>query len=222
MSSENSIGKRTVVVLFDGLFAELRSSSSNSNGIEKLNIALRNNFNSGLKISISSKVFQHHENEEAYRYIKSFSDIGKLVIIGYSLGGRSAIKLSKELLLPEDQIIDLLIQIDSVKANNNTLPTNVTSGINYYQESTDFLEPQGVREMSGSRNINVETLLSDTTITHQNIDDNQYLMQIIIKEIDNIKKTQKRNTDNKVILNKNKEFDEDIIKTIEENIKIFE
>ena len=82
----------------------------------------------------------------------------------------------------------LTIQLDSVahlgSGANDQLPTNVDVGFNYYQISTGgIFEPQGEDVVQGATNINVEVLLSDTSITHTSIDNDPRLHAIIGQNI---------------------------------------
>ena len=90
-------------------------------------------------------------------------------------------------LAPDGVDVDLTVQIDSVSnfdpGSNNQLPFNVDVGFNYYQDSTGFLEPQGVDVVQGATNINTEVLFNDTSITHTSIDNDPRLHAVIGQHI---------------------------------------
>jgi len=82
---------------------------------------------------------------------------------------------------------NLSLQLDSVtnlgSGGNDQLPTNVDVGINYYQKSTGFFEPQGEDVVQGATNINVEVLFDDMSITHTSIDNDPRLHALIGQNI---------------------------------------
>jgi hypothetical protein len=80
------------------------------------------------------------------------------------------------------------VQIDSVSilfgpGGNDLLPTNVDVGLNYYQISTGFFDPQGEDVVQGATNINVEVLFGDISISHTSIDNDSRLHTLIGQNI---------------------------------------
>jgi hypothetical protein len=131
----------------------------------------------------SSRVFGFFEEESAFDFIQGHNDLGTLVLIGHSFGADAVIELAEDFLLPAHVPIDLTIQIDSVGAGDEELPSNVRHGINYFQISSELLEPQGATFVQGAQNFNTELLFSDTGITHTSIDDDARLHQRIVQDI---------------------------------------
>lgn len=174
--AQNAHASLVKVVLFTGF-----SSSSGNAGMNTLNNTLSGAFGAP---PYMGRVFGHTEQQEAFNWITSMEDdIWTLVIIGHSLGGDSVIELAEDFLLPAGKNVDLTIQIDSVGVGDEVLPSNVDTGINYFQESTGLLEPQGAMSVQGATDINVETLFGDPTITHTSIDDDVRLHNRIVQDI---------------------------------------
>lgn len=125
-------------------------------------------------------VFEWTQRQEAFDWVqRETANRSTLVLIGHSFGGNSALQLASDFLKPVGVAVDLTIQIDPVKnfysGANDVLPTNVDVGLNYYQISTGFFEPQGEDVVQGATNINVEELFIDRSITHTSIDNDPRL-----------------------------------------------
>ncbi len=136
----------------------------------------------------SGQGFEYTQRQQAYDYIKTFSNIEALFVIGHSFGGNSALQLAENFLAPDGIHVDLTFQIDSVdnfqgSPPDNALPANVLGGYNYYQISTGLLEPQGEQFVAGAININTEVLFGDTSITHTSIDNDPRLHNEIFNNI---------------------------------------
>ncbi len=178
---------RLVTTLFTG-FSASSGSNDDEGGLQILNTKLQNTFGGNPNKPFSSQVFAWTDANEALDFINSFDDLCCLVVIGHSFGGDTAIDdFATDLLLPANQMVDLLIQIDSVGSGDEQLPNNVKNGINYYQISEGTFEPQGAQNVMGSMNINVEQLFTDNSITHTSIDNDPRLHQQIIQDIRRIK-----------------------------------
>jgi hypothetical protein len=134
------------------------------------------------------RVFGWTQRQAAFDWIEQLqSDRLTLVLMGHSFGGNSALQLANDFLKPAGVNVDLTIQIDSVtnfgSGGNDLLPTNVEVGINYYQISTGFFEPQGEDFVRGATNINTEVLFNDSSITHNSIDNDPRLYALIAQNI---------------------------------------
>lgn len=147
--------------------------------------------------SYAGSIFDFQEVGSALgtEFINQFDDVGAIALIGYSAGGTSAIRTAaSQSPLP----IDLLVQIDSYEPltgrdlEDEVLPVNVQTGINYYQRRNrynffgpgwDPVDLGGATDVSGSENINVEEVFSDRTITHRTIDDDPRLHARIVQDI---------------------------------------
>ena len=165
-----------VTALFEGFPLE----GSANTGLDELNTKLEmTDFGRPFR----SRVFGFFEQESAFDYIRQNNDVNTLVLIGHSLGGDSVIELAENYLKPSVTDVDLAIQIDSVGIGDEELPPNVVRGINYFQRSTGFFEPQGATFVRGSENFNVEFLFNDPGVTHTSIDNDPRLHDLIIQDI---------------------------------------
>ncbi|NJR25964.1 MAG: hypothetical protein HC786_29575 [Richelia sp. CSU_2_1] len=82
------------------------------------------------------------------------------------------------------QIINALAAADLIElVDLSKLPEQVKKGINYYQTVTNNPDIEGLRNVAGSENINVEVLFNDRTITHSIIDEYQPLLEKIAIDI---------------------------------------
>ncbi|MGB7087796.1 MAG: PEP-CTERM sorting domain-containing protein [Phormidesmis sp.] len=75
---------------------------------------------------------------------------------------------------------------------DEVLPGNVETGINYYQRRNRFslfrpgwdpTDLQGATDVKGANNINAEALFDDRSLTHQNIIDDLRLQDRIVQDI---------------------------------------
>lgn len=82
------------------------------------------------------------------------------------------------------QVINALADADLIKlVDISKLPDQVKKGINYYQTVTNNPDVEGLRNVQGSENINVEKLFNDTTIMHSTIDEYKPLQERIVSDI---------------------------------------
>ncbi|GEM_PF-1744978 len=177
--SQPAVALTNQVVMFTGFLANLDTNS----GMDFLNATLADEIPDYL-----GQVFEWDEQEQAFDWIQQqASDRATLVLIGHSFGGSSALQVANNYLKPIGVAVDLTIQIDSVTnfdgGVNNLLPSNVDVGLNYYQISTGFFEPQGEDFVVGATNINVEVLFGDPSITHTSIDNDPRLFDLIGQNI---------------------------------------
>lgn len=162
---------RTVVVLLRGF-----NASQGDSGMDRLAASLEARLGGNPEQPFSRAVYNYTEVAAAFAFIDGFTDIDCLVVGGHSFGGAAAIELVTDFLDPAGIPVDLLIQFDSVGANDGVLPVSVGRGINYYQVSTGFFEPEGERNVVGSENVYVELDygVADSVITHTRIDCPQF------------------------------------------------
>lgn len=169
----------TQVVLFTGF----GSSPNTGTGMDILNSTLA----ASTIPNYTGMVFAWNNREAASSWVQQQSDRTTLVLIGHSFGANSALQLANNFLKPQGIDVDLTVQIDSVEnfygGWNDTLPTNVEEGLNYYQNSTGFFEPQGEDIVQGATNLNAEVLFNDTSITHTSLDDDSRLHALITQNI---------------------------------------
>lgn len=180
-TSSPSYAARLVVVLVTG-FSANSGSNDNSSGLELLNQKLQDEFGNNPDKPFSSQVFDWDQASKAFNYIKTFDDVWNLVLIGHSFGGDTIIdNLATDRLLPNNIMVDLTVQIDSVEilGGDNKIPSNVKMGINYYQKGGI----EGEDKVKGAMNNNVEKLFNDPGINHTSIDDDPRLQALIIEDI---------------------------------------
>lgn len=199
-----SLGERAVIGLFRGggsLLGPL-SFDSGPTGMDILANRIGTAFSDhNLTVQVFDSYegnifdFQEVGSSQGTAFFDQFDDVGAIGLIGYSAGGTSAIRTATN---QSPQPVDLLVQIDSYEPptgrddEDEILPANVQTGINYYQRRNryNFFRPGwdpfdlgGARDVSGSQNINVEELFSDRSITHRTIDDDPRLHDRIVQDI---------------------------------------
>lgn len=167
MSASNAEAGRCVGVFFRGFNAPVGTS-----GMDNLEAHLFAAFGGDPIRPFSTGVFNWTDQQQAFDFVDSFSDIDCVVLAGHSFGANSAIEFTTDFLEPAGVSVDVLVQFDSVGANDDVLPPSVTQGFNYHQVSTGFFEPQGESNVQGSTNVYVEQEYSvpDTAISHTEID----------------------------------------------------
>jgi pimeloyl-ACP methyl ester carboxylesterase len=189
-AQDQAQSSRVIVVLFTGLFSQTLSEET---GMRKLVRALHQEteFN---KLDFKTQIFSWDSRNNAIKYLDELglNKSDKLIVIGHSYGGDTAILLANEL-KQRTRRVDLLIQIDSVGSSDDVLPGNVTRGINYYQSddnpiSLGRFEVQ--QKVIGSTNIDVNrefksalTSGNDYPVTHGSIDDSIVIHKAVIQQI---------------------------------------
>ena len=155
-----------------GVFIRGFNAPIGTSGMDNLDAHLSAAFGGNPNKPFSSAVFNWPEQQAAFDFIDSFTDISCLVIAGHSFGANAAVELIDNFLIPAGIPVDLLVQFDSVGANDDVLPAGVAAGYNYHQSSTGFFEPEGEATVVGSTNVYVEVDygVSDSQITHTEID----------------------------------------------------
>jgi hypothetical protein len=164
---QSALADRCVAVFIRGFNAPVGTS-----GMDNLAAHLSAAFGGDPARPFSAAVFNWTDQQAAFDFIDSFNDIGCLVLAGHSFGANAAIELTTDFLMPAGIPVDLLVQFDSVGANDDVLPAGVAEGYNYHQMSTGFFEPEGEANVLGSTNVYVELDygVSDSQITHTEID----------------------------------------------------
>ena len=158
---------RCVAVFFRGFNAPVGTS-----GMDNLEAHLSAAFGGNPAHPFTTAVFNWTEQPAAFAFIDSFNDIDCLVLAGHSFGANAAVELVLNFLTPNGIPVDLLVQFDSVGANDDVLPPGVAVGFNYHQISTGLFEPQGESNVIGATNVYVEMDygVTDSQITHTEID----------------------------------------------------
>jgi hypothetical protein len=166
-SASTAQAGRCVGVFFRGFNAPVGTS-----GMDNLEAHLVAAFGGNPVQPFSTAVFNWTDQQQAFDFIGDFTDVDCLVLAGHSFGANSAIELTTNFLEPAGIPVDLLVQFDSVGANDDVLPAGVALGFNYHQVSTGIFEPQGESNVQDSTNVYVEDdySVSDSDITHTQID----------------------------------------------------
>ena len=199
-----TLGERAVIGLFRGAGGLLGSLSGDSgpSGMDTLANRISTAFpdhNLAVQVfdSYEGNIFNFQEvgSAQGIYFLNQFDDVGAIGLIGYSGGGLSAIRTATG---QSPSPIDLLVQIDSYEPltgrdqEDEVLPSNVQTGINYYQQRNrfnffrpgwDLFDLGGARNVNGSENMNVEKLFGDRSITHRTIDDDTRLHDRIVQDI---------------------------------------
>jgi hypothetical protein len=127
------------------------------------------------------------EQDEAMDFLRPYANTAGIVLIGHSAGGDAIIEMG-ERLMNESLAVDELVQIDSVTildpSDDDILPENVETGLNYWQRRDIIAFPpdpfEGEREVLGSTNVDAETHFPWENITHSNIDNVDCLQNEIL------------------------------------------
>ncbi len=124
--------KKDLVVFIKGL--DLFSSPSTSErgyaGVGKMADSIED-----------SKVFKWNQKQEILDEVLKTHPDNKVVIIGHSLGGDTAVEIADELDSLENQFrtVDLLVTMDAVGMSNDIIPQNVKRHLNVFGESNLLL-----------------------------------------------------------------------------------
>lgn len=186
-----------------------------SDGLGTLQRRIQEEMSKYPNVSLNSQIYTWEGKQEALADIENAIEnkkLDSLIIIGHSFGADTANSLAHTLSnwegepylmsRPTSIGVDMLIQIDSVGAGDNTFPTNVGNLINYFQTSERMFAPeQGVLlspeeeillperpnrvvedYIPGAENIDA-TARFDRTLTHTNIDNSEPIHQDIVTRV---------------------------------------
>ncbi|ESA35639.1 type i secretion target ggxgxdxxx repeat protein domain protein [Leptolyngbya sp. Heron Island J] len=83
------------------------------------------------------------------------------------------------------------------------LPENVVTGVNYFQTASQQFEPEGVRDVKGSININLETIEleseSPSFISHANIDEISFLQNLLVSQVSEVARKSDQEVESPII-----------------------
>ena len=179
-----------IIIVFTGFASQTINETT---GMHKLVDAFRQEARfdqSNLKIPI----FAWDGRKDAISYLNSLGlkNNDKLIVIGHSYGGDTAILLANEL-KKRNSRVDLLIQVDLVGSSDDVLPSNVAKGINYYQSDDNPISLGRFKvqqEVINSTNLDVNRVFRNELITsnnypldHGSIDDSNQVHQAIIRQV---------------------------------------
>jgi len=109
----------------------------------------------------------------------------KIVLIGHSFGGDTAVEIANELNKVKNKFknIELLVTLDSVGLNNDKIPKNVSKNINYIASGNPIIN-DGPNLAIDYKNTQVENMLRPES--HASLDDLEDIQKRIIQEIESI------------------------------------
>ncbi|MEO0480486.1 MAG: hypothetical protein AAF196_13470 [Planctomycetota bacterium] len=172
-----------VVVLMTGFLP------GSNPGLAILNTRLQTAF--GSQSGFASQVFTFNDLSGAANFVQANGgSSAQVVLVGHSFGAEGTFLLTENLLEPAGVSPVLCIPLDFVSQSNPlgmstpTAPTSIAQVLSYHQISTGLFEPEGSTQINGAdRNINVEVLFDDTSVTHTSIDCDERVQQTILNRI---------------------------------------
>jgi WD40 repeat protein len=181
---------RVVIIVFTGFASQTLNEIT---GMQKLVDAFRKEAKLD-QLDLKIPIFAWDEKKDAISYLNSLglNNNDKLIVIGHSYGGDTAILFAKEL-KKRNRRVDLLIQVDSVGSSDDVLPRNVAKGINYYQADDNPISLGRFKvqqEVINSTNLDVNRVFKNELISsnsyplnHGSIDDSNVVHQAIIEQV---------------------------------------
>jgi len=169
---EGSI-KKDAVIFIKGLdlFSSPSTSESGYAGISKMADSIEN-----------AMVFKWNEKEAIKEKILSIHPDHKVILVGHSFGGDTAVEIADELDTLENKFkkIDLLVTMDAVGMNNDIIPQNVAKHLNIFGETSSFLN-DGPHVARRNEKTSVLNILSPRD--HTDIDDDREIQFEIVSLI---------------------------------------
>ncbi len=173
---EKSI-KKDLVLFIKGLdiFSSPSKSEGGYAGVERMAESVKD-----------AKVYKWNDQENILDEIKKIHPDNKIILVGHSLGGDTAVEIANTLdSLPYDfRTVDLLITMDSIGMNNDIIPQNVKKHLNVFGENS-FILNDGPHVARRNEKTEVQNIL--TPVDHTEIDDNKEIqfeiMNLIQKSI---------------------------------------
>lgn len=165
--------KKDLVIFIKGLdlFSSPSTSESGYAGISKMADSLEN-----------SMVFKWNDKEAIKEKILSIHPEHKVILVGHSLGGDTAVEIADELDSLEHKFkkIDLLVTMDAVGMSNDIIPQNVAKHLNVFGE-TSFLLNDGPHVARRNEKTSVLNILSPKD--HTEIDDDREIQFEVVSLI---------------------------------------
>jgi hypothetical protein len=160
-------------------------------GMSQLNAKLQAAFGPGSGAPpFASQVFAYSATSAASAYVASFGPNATVVLVGHSLGAEANFALAQNLLGPQGLDVDLQISFDYValsspfSATTPTVPPQILRAQNFRQISTGFLEPvPSVTILGAERQLNMELVFNDASISHTSIDCDDRCHQLVIERV---------------------------------------
>lgn len=100
-------------------------SAANSDGLKEMHLG-----------TPGSELFTWKEKSKILEAIQKRSPDQPIILVGHSLGGDAAVKISETLNTPHNGFreVDLLVTLDAVGLENDIMPTNVKRHLNFFAE----------------------------------------------------------------------------------------
>lgn len=129
-----------------------------------------------------SRIYGWDQKDEILKEVLKVHPDYKVVLVGHSLGGDTAVEVANELDTLENKFrsVDLLITMDSVGFNNDIIPQNVKSHLNVFGEN-DFFLNDGPHVARRHEKTSVDNILSPKD--HTDIDDDKEIQYEIVNLI---------------------------------------
>lgn len=129
-----------------------------------------------------SRIYGWDQKDEILKEVLKVHPDYKVVLVGHSLGGDTAVEIANELdgLEHKFRSVDLLVTMDSVGFNNDIIPQNVKAHLNVFGESDTFLN-DGPHVARRNEKTSVNNILSPRD--HTEIDDDKEIQYEIVNLI---------------------------------------
>lgn len=118
----------------------------------------------------TAKVFNWDTRDEIVNLVKKHNTNQPIILVGHGLGGDTAVEIANELNQIENGFrnVDLLVTMDSLGANNDIIPQNVTSNLNIISDG-DWLFNDGPNIARNTKRTEVVNELRSES--HNELDD---------------------------------------------------
>ncbi len=129
-----------------------------------------------------SRIYGWNQQSEILDEIRKIHPDNKVVLVGHSLGGDTAVELANQLDSLQDKFrtVDLLITMDAIGFSNDIIPQNVKRHLNVFGEN-DLLLNDGPHVARRNEKTTVINILSPED--HVDIDDNKEIQFEVVNLI---------------------------------------
>lgn len=129
-----------------------------------------------------SRTYGWNQKDEIMKEVLKTHPDYKVILVGHSLGGDTAVEVAQELdgLEHKFRPVDLLITMDAVGFNNDIISQNVKKHLNVFGEN-DFFFNDGPHVARRNEKTEVNNILSP--LDHMDIDDNKEIQYEVVNLI---------------------------------------
>lgn len=129
-----------------------------------------------------SRIYGWDQKDEILKEIKKVRSDQKVILVGHSLGGDTAVEIANTLDSLEEKFrpVDLLVTMDAVGFNNDIIPQNVKKHLNIFGENDAVLN-DGPHVARRHEKTDVKNILSSDD--HTDLDDDKELQYEIVNLI---------------------------------------